>query len=69
MTASAGIQARYSAIFKDSDLSTRRVDLGAKGIWYRVLAGPFGSRDTASSLCTRLRTANPPAACIVIATW
>jgi predicted transglutaminase-like cysteine proteinase len=68
-TESAAIQARYSAIFKDSDLSTRRVDLGAKGIWYRVLAGPFGSRDTASSLCTRLRTVNPPAACIVIAAW
>src|SRR5262249_40139763 len=68
MQASAEIQARYSAILKDSDLNIRRVDLGAKGIWYRVLAGPFGSRNTAGSLCTQLRAASPPAACIVIAT-
>ena len=68
MRASAGIQGRYSTILKGSDLNIRRVDLGAKGIWYRVLAGPFGSRNTASSLCTQLRAASPPAACIVIAT-
>ena len=66
--AGTGIQARYSAILKGSDLNIRRVDLGAKGIWYRVLAGPFGSRNTARSLCTQLRAASPPAACIVIAT-
>ena len=66
--AGTGIQTRYSAILKGSDLNIRRVDLGAKGIWYRVLAGPFESRNTASSLCTRLRAASPPADCIVIAT-
>jgi len=69
IAASEGIRARYPDIIKDLDLSTRRVDLGAKGIWYRVLAGQFGPRDTANSLCTRLRTANPPAACIVVAAW
>ena len=66
--ASAEIRARYGAIIKDSGLSTRRVDLGAMGIWYRVLAGPFGSRSTASGLCAQLRAASPPADCIVIAT-
>jgi len=65
--AGAGIQARYSAVLESWDLNIRNVDLGAKGIWYRVLAGPFGSRNTASSLCTQLRAASPPGDCIVIA--
>ena len=66
MRATTEIQARYFAILKDSDLTTRMVDLGAKGIWYRVLAGPFGSRNTARTLCAQLRAASPPANCIVI---
>jgi hypothetical protein len=65
--AAAEIQARYSAVLESWDLNIRKVDLGAKGIWYRVLAGPFGSRNTVSSLCTQLRAANPPGDCIVIA--
>ena len=65
--ASAEIQVRYAAILKDSRIGTRRVDLGAMGIWYRVLVGPFGSRSAAGSLCVQLRAASPPADCIVIA--
>jgi predicted transglutaminase-like cysteine proteinase len=65
--AGAGIQARYSVVLDGRELETRKVDLGPKGIWYRVLAGPFGSRNTASNLCAQLRAASPPADCIVIA--
>jgi predicted transglutaminase-like cysteine proteinase len=63
----AEIEARYSAVLEGPGIETRRVDLGAKGIWYRVLAGQFGSRNTASDLCAQLRTASPPIDCIVIA--
>jgi predicted transglutaminase-like cysteine proteinase len=67
MQASAEIRARYAAILTDSEIDTRRVDLGAMGTWYRVLVGPFGSRSAAGSLCAQLRGASPPADCIVIA--
>jgi predicted transglutaminase-like cysteine proteinase len=65
--AAIDIQARHSAILKGSDLSIRKVDLGAKGIWYRTLAGPFVSRSAATSLCSQLRAASSPTDCIVIA--
>jgi hypothetical protein len=35
----------------------RRVDLGAKGVYYRALVGPFGSADEASQLCSNLKAA------------
>ena len=67
MRASTEIRVRYSAILTDSGLSTYRVDLGSKGIWYRVLAGPFESRNAAKSLCAQFHAARPSAACIAIA--
>jgi cell division protein FtsN len=41
----------------DSDLvSTERVDLGAgRGIWNRLIIGPFPERDSAQTWCQRLR--------------
>jgi predicted transglutaminase-like cysteine proteinase len=65
--AAMSIQARHSAILEGSDLNVRKVDLGAKGIWYRTLAGPFVSRSAATSLCSQLRAASSPTDCIVIA--
>ena len=35
----------------------KRVDLGAKGVYYRAMVGPFGSSDEASKLCSRLKAA------------
>ena len=35
----------------------RCVDLGAKGIYYRVLVSPFASVDEAAGLCSRLKAA------------
>jgi cell division protein FtsN len=35
----------------------RRADLGAKGIYYRTMVGPFASADEASDLCTKLKAA------------
>ncbi len=35
----------------------RRADLGAKGIYYRALVGPFASMEEAASLCSSLKAA------------
>ena len=34
-----------------------RVDLGAKGIYFRAMVGPFGSSEEASQLCASLKAA------------
>jgi cell division septation protein DedD len=41
----------------------RRADLGAKGIYYRALVGPFASGEQASELCSKLKAAG--GSCIV----
>ena len=35
----------------------RRADLGAKGIYYRVMVGPFASMEKAAGICTTLKAA------------
>ena len=35
----------------------RRADLGAKGIYYRALVGPFASAEQAASVCSSLKAA------------
>jgi cell division septation protein DedD len=35
----------------------RRTDLGAKGVYYRVMVGPFASMEKAAGMCGRLKTA------------
>ncbi len=64
--AAGELKSRYAALLGRLDLTVRRVDLGPqKGVWYRVLAGPFAAHDDAADLCARLRAA--PADCLVIA--
>ena len=35
----------------------QEADLGDKGLWYRAVVGPPGSRDAASAVCSQLKTA------------
>jgi cell division septation protein DedD len=35
----------------------RRADLGAKGVYYRALVGPFASMEQAAGLCSSLKAA------------
>jgi hypothetical protein len=42
-----------------------RADLGAKGIYYRVQAGPLASRDEATAVCARLKQHGQ--SCILVA--
>ena len=52
-----GIQSKYSGVLSGQPHQVRRADLGAKGVYYRAVVGPFGSRDEAVQLCTSLKQA------------
>ncbi len=58
---------RFPDLLKPLKLVIRQVDLGAsQGIWYRVLGGPFGSRDGADDLCGAIKSRSPLDECRVI---
>ena len=52
-----GIRSKYPNVLADQPHVVRRADLGSKGIYYRAMVGPFGSRGPAIELCESLRTA------------
>jgi cell division septation protein DedD len=51
------LQAKYPQQLGGRAPLIRRVDLGAKGIYYRAMVGPFGSADEASRICSSLKAA------------
>ena len=55
--ASARLKQAHSASLGRAGTEVRRADLGTKGIWYRVLVGPFVDRAAANTTCARLRAA------------
>ena len=50
------LQAKYS-LLKSRQPIIRRADLGAKGIYYRAMVGPFESGDEAVQFCNGLKQA------------
>ena len=51
------LQAKYPDQLRGRQAIIRRADLGAAGIHYRALVGPFGSAEKAAKLCSGLRAA------------
>jgi hypothetical protein len=51
------LQSKFPDQLSDRSVMIRRVDLGAKGIYFRALIGPFASSDEASQLCSELKAA------------
>ena len=51
------MQSRFASVIGGQPVMVKRVDLGAKGVYYRAMVGPFGSSDQASKLCGRLKSA------------
>lgn len=51
------LQARYPQQLEGRHAIVRRADLGAKGIYYRALVGPFASAEQAAGLCSSLKAA------------
>ena len=57
------LQAKFPQQLGGRQPLIRRVDLGAKGVYYRAMVGPFGSSDEASQLCSSIKAAG--GACFV----
>jgi cell division septation protein DedD len=57
------IQAKYSAQLGGLKYRTQEANLGAKGTFYRIQAGPM-SKESADSLCGKIK-AQTPGACLV----
>jgi hypothetical protein len=55
LTQFADMQQKYGGILKDKTPDIREADLGAKGTYHRLMVGPPGSRDSATSVCTQLK--------------
>jgi SPOR domain len=51
----ADIQQKYGALLQNKTPDVKEANLGAKGTYHRLLVGPPGSRDQASSLCVKLK--------------
>ena len=51
------LQEKFPSELGDRDAIIRRADLGAKGIYYRAMTGPFASVDEADQFCRSLKAA------------
>ncbi len=49
-----GLQRRHQGLLGGLNMVVERVDLGSRGIFYRLRAGPIANRQTARSLCRSL---------------
>ena len=58
------LQAKYPKQLGGRQAMIRRADLGAAGIYYRALAGPFASAEKAAKLCSGLKAAGGD--CVVL---
>ena len=53
----ANMQEKYGNVLSSRTPDVQEANLGEKGVWYRLVVGPPGSRDAAAGLCTQLKTA------------
>jgi hypothetical protein len=51
------MQTKYPSAFNGRSPIIRRADLGAKGVFYRALVGPFASSGDAGHFCSSLKAA------------
>ena len=51
------LQAKYPSQLSGREPIIRRADLGAAGVYYRALVGPFASGEMAAKLCSGLKAA------------
>jgi hypothetical protein len=52
-----GIQSKFGSVLGSQPHTVRRADLGAKGVYYRAMVGPFASREEAVQVCSSLKQA------------
>ena len=58
------LQAKYPKQLSGRQAIIRRADVGAAGIYYRALVGPFGSAEKAAKFCSGLKAAGGD--CIIL---
>jgi hypothetical protein len=51
------LQGKFPQVLGSHSPLIKRADLGAKGVYYRAMVGPFGSPDEAQHLCGSLKSA------------
>ena len=51
------LQRRFPSLLGGYLPNVQKVDLGHKGIWYRVRVGPLGRRTAAITFCEQLKAA------------
>jgi hypothetical protein len=51
------LQNKFSAALGSRPPVIKRADLGAKGVYYRAMVGPFGSTEEAAKFCGNLKSA------------
>lgn len=56
----ADMQQKYSALLQDKLPDVREADLGEKGTYHRLLAGPPGSKESANQVCSQLKAQGYP---------
>jgi cell division septation protein DedD len=49
------MQQKYGTILQNKTPDVQEANLGEKGTYHRLLVGPPGSRDSASSVCVQLK--------------
>lgn len=49
------LKERHADLLSDLDMSVQRADLGARGVFFRLQAGPFPNEATAQDMCAQLR--------------
>ena len=53
----ADLQQKYGDVLASKTPDVQEANLGEKGLWYRAVVGPPGSREAASAVCAQLKTA------------
>jgi cell division septation protein DedD len=51
------LQGKFPSVLGSRAPLIKRADLGAKGVYYRAMVGPFGSSEEASHFCGNLKSA------------
>jgi cell division protein FtsN len=51
------LQGKYGNVLGGRSMFVHKVELGAKGTYYRAMVGPFASQAEASQLCSSLKSA------------
>ena len=55
LNAFADLHSQYPEILGGITPDVREANLGEKGVWYRLIGGPPGSREAARSICVKLK--------------